>query len=404
LIRARCGVSIRAQFALALCTGLLVSPAVPPSANAQTPRRSLARKIQNQQQQLEKIQEDIERHRRKSSELKREEQSLMQQLSNLDREISLSSRFVAGLEEQEQLLEEQIHRLRGSIFYEESTLESQRRRLAARLRQMYKRGPNYRWQVILGSATIQDAFKKYKFLGLIAGRDANLIEDIRGRKSELEREQVLLTETMADVVVLKTQRVEESKKMKSNKQIRVSMLKRIRGEKAKHVQAIDELKQSEEQLKNVIANLERKRLSGDTGVLPSGEFARLKGKLARPVKGEVTRKFGQDRHPKFGTVTFNNGINIKAPAGTPIRSVAEAKVEFVDWITGYGNCIILNHGDGYYTLYAHASTIFVQPGQMIATGDVIAEVGDSGSLNGYECHFEIRKSKQALNPMDWFRK
>ena len=137
---------------------------------------------------------------------------------------------------------------------------------------------------------------------------------------------------------------------------------------------------------------------------PAGEFAELKGKLIRPVKGKVTKKFGQDRHPKFGTVTFNNGINITAAPGSPIRAVAAAKVEFVDWITGYGNCIILNHGGGYYTLYAHAATILVQPGQSVASGQVIAEVGDSGSLNGYECHFEIRKSKEALNPMDWFRK
>ncbi|MFQ5511228.1 MAG: murein hydrolase activator EnvC family protein [Candidatus Krumholzibacteriia bacterium] len=372
------------------------------AVQAQPPRRSLARKITNQQQELEKIRKNIERLRRKNSQLKREEQSMMQQLSSLDREISLAGKLIAGLEEREQLLGEQIDSLRISIEHEGGTLEQQRARLAARLRQMYKRGPNHRWQVILGSANLQEAFQKYKFMGLIAERDAGLVEEVRGRKSWLEQERVLLTEAMADVVTLKTQRVDESNRMKSNKKTRVSMLKRIRGEKAKHTQAIAELKKSEEKLKDLIGDLERKRLSGDTGVPLAGEFTSLKGKLMRPVKGRVTRQFGQDRHPKFGTVTFNNGINIKAPAGTPIRSVAPAKVEFVDWITGYGNCIILNHGDGYYTLYAHASKIFVEPGQIVAAGDVIAEVGDSGSLNGYECHFEIRKSKEALNPTEWF--
>jgi septal ring factor EnvC (AmiA/AmiB activator) len=77
-------------------------------------------------------------------------------------------------------------------------------------------------------------------------------------------------------------------------------------------------------------------------------------------------------------------------------------VEFVDWIDGYGRCIILNHGGGYYTLYAHVSSAFVAQGQTVEGGEVIAEVGDTGSLQGYQCHFEIRKSKQALNPMDWF--
>ena len=80
--------------------------------------------------------------------------------------------------------------------------------------------------------------------------------------------------------------------------------------------------------------------------MPAGDFVKLKGKLIRPVKGKITKKFGKDRHPKFGTVTFNNGVNIKAGAGAPIRAVAKGKVEFVDWIAGYGNCIILNHGGG----------------------------------------------------------
>jgi len=101
-------------------------------------------------------------------------------------------------------------------------------------------------------------------------------------------------------------------------------------------------------------------------------------------------------------VTFNNGVDIGSTAGAPIRAVASGQVEFVDWIDGYGKCIILNHGGGYYTLYAHVSATFISQGQKIAGGDVIAEVGDTGSLNGFECHFEIRKSKQALNPAEWF--
>ena len=93
---------------------------------------------------------------------------------------------------------------------------------------------------------------------------------------------------------------------------------------------------------------------------------------------------------------------IGANSGAPIRAVAPAVVEFVDWIDGYGKCVILNHGGGYYTLYAHVAATFVSQGQKVEHGDVIAEVGDTGSLNGFECHFEIRKSKQALNPIELF--
>ncbi|MDH3214781.1 MAG: peptidoglycan DD-metalloendopeptidase family protein [Candidatus Krumholzibacteria bacterium] len=360
-------------------------------------------KIESQKQKLQRIRRDIERHRVKSRELKREEVSVIKQLSHLDKEMSLSNRLLRELREREKLLERQIDSLRINISYESQMLAYQRRVLAKRVRQMYKHGPNHRLEVVLASPSLQELSRRYKFLQTVAERDARLVEEVRRKKSDLERERALLTETMADVVALRAARAEEDEKLQDAKNARVKMLKGIRREKKQHVQAIEELRKSEEEVKDLIGQLEQRRLTDkDTSGLPAGDFAKLKGRLIKPVKGKITKKFGQDRHPKFGTVTFNNGVNIKAPAGAPIRAVARAKVEFVDWIAGYGNCIILNHGGGYYTLYAHVAEIFVKTGDMVSQKEVIAEVGDTGSLNGYECHFEIRKSKQALNPMAWF--
>ena len=334
-----------------------------------------------------------------------DEANMMKQLSHLDKEISLSNKLLIELASSERLLGQRIDSLRVSIAYEQQMLAYQQKRLAARVRQMYMRGPNYDLEVVLASPNVMEASRRYKFLQMVAQRDANLVQEVRNRKLELERERAALTEAMADVVTLKATRFEEDKTLQNSRKARVSMLKSLRSEKSQHAQAIDELQKSEEQLKDLIGQLEDRRLSGTDGLsLPPGDFAKLKGKMMRPVNGKITKKFGQEKHPKFGTVTFNNGVNIRAPAGAPIRAVATGKVEFVDWISGYGNCIILNHGGGYYTLYAHTAEIFVNPGQIVPQNDVIAEVGDSGSLNGYECHFEIRKSKKALDPLKWFAK
>ena len=360
--------------------------------------------IDTQKAKLKQIQKDIENHRSKTKELKREEINVVKQLSHLDKEISLSKQLLTELGRRERLLAAHIDSLRISVVYEEQILSYQQKRLAARLRQMYMQGPHYDLEVILASPNVMDASRRYKFLSMIAQRDANLVEEVSRKKSDFEREQATLTETMADIAALKSERYRESELLGASKDTRVSLLKSIRSEKTQHTQAIDELQRAEEQMKDLIGRLEQRRLADNDGSLPSGEFGKLKGKLIRPVDGKVTKKYGQDRHPKFGTVTFNNGVNIKAPAGAPIRAVATGKVEFVDWISGYGNCIILNHGDGYYTLYAHTAQIFVTLGQMVSQNEVIAEVGDSGSLNGFECHFEIRKSKQALDPMKWFAK
>jgi murein DD-endopeptidase MepM/ murein hydrolase activator NlpD len=217
----------------------------------------------------------------------------------------------------------------------------------------------------------------------------------------LELEQTDLTETLAEIASIKKVQESENQQLQKNKRTRVTILNRIRKDESKHAKAIGELEKSQERLKDLIGELESKR---DPTGLPPGGFAKLKGRLRRPVEGKVIAKFGKSRHPTFGTVTFNNGIDIQAVPGAPVRAVAAGRVEFVDWIDGYGNCIIINHGGAYYTLYAHASEIFVRPDQNVSANDVVAEVGDTGSLEGYSCHFEIRKSKQALNPAEWFAK
>ena len=358
--------------------------------------------VDQQKERLKKIQQDIERHRAEAQDLRREEKNAMKQLNHLDREIALSKKLLAGLEEREKFLEHKIDSLSVSVVHEEAMLNYQKEKLGKRVREMYKRGPSFQWEVLISSADMQEVVRKYKFLEMMAERDAGLVHEVSTRKLELQTEQAALTEAMADVVALKNLRSDEMEKLERTKKRRKVVLAGIRTEKSKHTQAISELERAQREVQDLIDRLERNRVDDD--YVPDVEFAKLKGRLIWPVDGKVTKKFGNERHPQFGTVIFNNGINIKAKSGSPIRAVASGKVEFVDWISGYGNCIILNHGDGYYTLYAHVDAIFVRSGQRVAAKDVIAEVGDTGSLNGYECHFEVRKSKQALNPLDWLKK
>jgi murein DD-endopeptidase MepM/ murein hydrolase activator NlpD len=156
-------------------------------------------------------------------------------------------------------------------------------------------------------------------------------------------------------------------------------------------------------MQDLIEELEKARLSEsqDWGDYGEGDFASLQGRLPRPVDGNVTREFGRFKHPEYGTVTFNTGIDISTRTGEPVRAVARGRVEYAGDLPGYGNCIILNHGGGYYTLYAHASAVFVSQAAQVEKGRVIAEAGSAASGAGGTIHFEIRKAKKALDPGDW---
>jgi septal ring factor EnvC (AmiA/AmiB activator) len=366
-------------------------------------QQSLKDRIGGQQQELDRIRKEIEEHRAQSKKLKQQERTAIKKLSNLDREIDLSRQLLINLEQQESLIGERIDSLRARIEYEDSALSVRRTVLGKRLRQLYKRDPNYRWDILLGSENLEQILRRYKFSQLIAEQDAALLEEIGDRKLTFEIESAELTESLAEIVVVRGSREEEAEKLEASKKRRQTMLAQIRSEKTKHAGAIKELEQAQEEIKNLIGQLEQRRLDQEReGIFAEGEFAKLKGKLIRPTDGKIVRGFGKIKHPKYGTVTYNNGVDIGASPGAPIRAVAPGLVEFVEWIDGYGKCIIVNHGGGYYTLYAHVAATFVSQGQRVSHGEVIAEVGDTGSLNGYECHFEIRKSKQALNPTEWF--
>ena len=366
-------------------------------------QQSLKDRIGSQQKELDRIKSEIEQRRAESAKLRRQEKSVVQKLSSLDKEIDLSRQFLANLEQQESLMSEQVDSLRARIEVEDGALTTQKSVFARRLRQMYKRDPNYQWDIVLGSENIQEALRRYKFTRIVAERDATLITEMRSRKLFYETESASLTESLADMAVVRNERQDETRRLEQGKRQRQTMLASIRSQKSEHEEAIGELEKAQAQVKNLIGDLEKRRLASDGSTyVPDVEFGKLKGQMIRPVEGKIVRGFGTQKHPKYGTVTFNNGVDIGSTSGAPIRAVASGLVEFVDWIDGYGKCIILNHGGGYYTLYAHVSTTFISQGQKVAGGDVIAEVGDTGSLSGFECHFEIRKSKQALNPVEWF--
>ena len=143
-------------------------------------------------------------------------------------------------------------------------------------------------------------------------------------------------------------------------------------------------------------------LAGRRQAPPAGPAPTLlKGTLPWPAPGEVLAGFGPLRHPRFGTLVPHNGIDIGAAAGTPVRAVADGAVVFADWFQGYGRTVIIDHGDGFSTLYAHNSKLLVRRGQLVERGEPIALVGHSGNATSAHCHLEVRSNSVPLDPLSF---
>jgi murein DD-endopeptidase MepM/ murein hydrolase activator NlpD len=181
----------------------------------------------------------------------------------------------------------------------------------------------------------------------------------------------------------------------------------VRTQKDVSRQAMTELQAEVSVLEEIIARLEKQRLElarkkpGQEQLPAFDDFSRFQGQLPWPTEGKVISHFGAHKHPVFKTTTINQGIDIQAPQGTGIDAVASGQVIIVDWLRGYGKFLILDHHDGYYTLYAHASEILVNVGDGVEAGQCVARVGETGSLQGPLLHFEIRKGQKELDPLLW---
>ena len=361
--------------------------------------RALEENISGKENELQKLRRQIREQRKKISEIEEQEEYI----ARLKKEEKLMKRLLSGLEDKETMLEEQAGGLRSDLETNGIVYRHRLDIFSGRLREIYKNGPRHVWQELLTAEDFPDLLQRYKFISLIAERDAAMISDVRERRAEIEIQEAELTELLQEVSAARAEKESELRNLDENEAKRRQMLADLKTSKKQHRKRAEKLEEREEKLQNIIADLERSRLarSQDWGDYGEGNFPSLKGRLPRPVEGNVTREFGRFRHPEYGTVTFNTGIDISTRTGEPVRAVARGRVEYAGDLPGYGNCIILNHGGGYYTLYAHASAIFVAQSSQVEKGNVIAEVGDAAAGSGGTIHFEIRKAKKALDPGDW---
>ncbi len=150
---------------------------------------------------------------------------------------------------------------------------------------------------------------------------------------------------------------------------------------------------------------ENKPVLGGPIIPPLSEkgFGAQKGRLSLPARGEIVGSFGRHKHPEFNSYTVSNGISIAAPQGADVHSVYDGQVIFADYFKGYGNMIIVDHGGGFFSLYAHAARIVKKVGATVSRNEVVATVGDVDSSRGPTLYFEIRYQGKPVDPSPWFR-
>lgn len=370
--------------------------------------------IKKRQAELQSIREQISQFEEKIQRQQKSEQATLELLDTYDRKATLVRRLIARLRSEEKEIQDSVEITHAEIKSLGSQLEFLKKHYANYVASAYKAGQLHDIELLLASRSINQFFIRGEYLRRFSDQRKSDIGKIRTKKDEIEEKQAQLQEQLSEERRLIAEKGAEEDRLAALVADRRQVLQQIRKDKKSAQRELDRRLASVKELEKLIADLieqeriKRERLAAEqqrTGKLPqppaaTGSFEAKRGRLRWPVsEGAVVAHFGNQRHPTLKTITQNTGIDIAVTAGTSVTAVADGEVATIWWLPSYGNIIIVDHYDGYRTVYSHLAEIRVTQGQKMKEGESIGTSGES--LDGARLHFELWKDREKQNPELW---
>jgi murein hydrolase activator len=376
------------------------------------PAAAQRRDLQGEQRKLQQTQRQLREQRDKAEEARRREGSVLADLEKVGRRLSEKQREVARLDTRVKRVQTEVTTLRAEIKTLEGSRQAQERALARRLRTLYKvHAQGGAVPLILSDQDPVGRAVAVRHLVSLAALDARLIEEYRDTSEQLDDRRSRGEARQRELTELRTAVQREQAEADREAAMRRGLLAKVRDERAYHERMVGELMEASRRLEAFVRELQAKQRQLARAAPPRaaikapvvGPPAGFRGRLPWPTDGRIAAPFGAQVHPRFGTRTFRNGVEIEAPDGKAVQAVLAGQAIYTGWFKGYGNLVIIDHGQELYTLYAHVLDIEVREGEDVRQGQRIGTVGDTGSPAGPRLYFEVRYQGRAQDPEQWLR-
>lgn len=379
---------------------------------AQSDERDYDEELKYQNNAINALKTEINQLRLKIKTAESRERSASTRISSLDEEISLTAKLIRSLKSEEEKTRKRILQLKSDILKNENELESLRARYKKRVVNSYRKGRLTDLEKVFSSTTWRQAIYRTQYLKIISDIEKKLTNKIERLLIQISQQKLELEAVLRNNLKLVRDKQQQISSYRDMRIDREKELNRIRNDKKALSNYIEEKEAGIIQLESIIkkvledkARFERElRIRKQQEALKTKSFKALKGQLPWPAEGRIIAKFGRQWNSKLKTTTENPGIDIKGQPGSPIRTVLGGVVTTITYIRGYGTTIIVDHGGGFYTVYSHVTNIQTVVDGQVQNGDIIAYMGDSGSINGSKLHFEIWGKGQKLDPEKWLIK
>ena len=380
--------------------------------NAQSSQRDYNEELRYQNNAINKMKKEIEELSSKLRKANINETTTSKRITNLDEEIALVNKLIQSLKKEETSNRNKVNVLKDRIKTKEDELELLRTRYEQRIINTYQKGRVSDLEKVLSSTSWRQAVYRTQYLKIISTIEQKMTKDIENILLTINKDKLKLESLLRQSISLKRDKQKQMTSLRKMRIKREKELNRIRQDKSALANYMQEKSAGVKQLESIIkkvledkARSEREeRIRQQQQALKTKEFNLLKGQLPWPTEGRVISKFGKQWNSRLKTTTDNPGIDIKGQPGSPIRSTMSGVVTTITYIRGYGTTVIIDHGGGFYTVYSHVTNIQTQVDSEVRSGDVIAYMGDSGSVNGSKLHFEVWGKGQKLDPEKWLIK
>ncbi len=345
---------------------------------------------------LQKYEKKLGTQRKQLHQLSTQERSLVGELDQYARKLDRLEKGIGSLQKRTQELTSRISQTESEIGKLKGKIRSRRANIEERLRDLYIWGrPSYA-RALVSSRSMAELRQARWWVQRWVREDnveiqnfRSLLESLSQKETELKTDQKEQSTTLGRLSVSK-------RSAKKEKGSRRKLLALVRNQKDYYEKSIAELKEAARNLQKLIETLRKEEAEGDS------LFARMKGKLLLPVRGKLEKRYGAFTDKRIKTKLYHKGIDLRARAGTDVRAVFDGKVVYSGWFVGYGKVLILDHDGGYFTLYAHLSSLLRKVGNRVVVGESIGRVGDTGSIKGAYLYFELRRKGISVNPWPWF--
>ncbi|MDH7577959.1 MAG: peptidoglycan DD-metalloendopeptidase family protein [Bacillota bacterium] len=354
---------------------------------------SWASELDERKRELNEVNRMIQVRKQQIQENERKQKNILEELARLDRDINQAEQELHALNNDLTALEQAIDVARQELQKAEDDLEERTDILHQRLRDIYTEGQVSYLEVLLQATSLGDFLTRFDLMQRIAEQDIKLMKELAAQRDLVEKRKKDLEARQERLVLLREQTRVKQTYLAARSEERKGVLDQLESEREAYERALDELEATSRRLAQIIQQLQAKNPSPRKGT----------GRFIWPVPGHgtITSGYGMRFHPILRQSRMHTGIDIAAPSGAAVVASDDGTVIYTGWMGGYGQVVVIDHGGGYSTLYAHLSRIVAGNGSQVRQGEKIGLVGSTGWSTGPHLHFEVRVNGEPQNPSSY---